>query len=217
MQIKRQDYNKIFDNGNLHYQLAKDLARQEIFGFATSHLILSLEELMKYQVIMLCMLNHFPFENDIAPKAGKSIFNDHPLKLKLALEFQEAITKSRSDKFLLALLESKGNVALAKEQADNRFVEWGLIFNKFGPEWSMPDSKFSELKIWINRANQIKQQGLYAFREGNKIISPFEFKEEDYSTALYFTSIILKQTKYMKSVDISQEEFEEWKRTFPSH
>lgn len=217
MQIKRQDYNKIFDNGIYHYQTGVNLAAQKQFRLATSVIILSLEELMKYLAIMLSEVNKFPFENEISPERGPSIFNDHKLKLKLALEFQEAISTNLAVQFFQNLKKSNGNSAEAKKKFSNRFIEWGLIFCIFPPEWRIPKSKFQEFKHWLLKANQLKQQGFYAYERNGKILSPIEFKKEHYLTTHYFTSIIVKQVSYMKEVDLSNEEFEEWKRTFPSH
>ena len=50
--MNRTEYNKVFDNGLKHVGAAKLLASENMHGFAISHLILGIEELMKYIVLI---------------------------------------------------------------------------------------------------------------------------------------------------------------------
>ena len=98
--ITREDYIKIFENGLSHIDCAKKLANNNHFGFATSHLILGLEELIKYQVIQVHSVDNKLFED----KEATSIFYSHRKKHKLLKEFQEAISKNFSKDFMELLI-----------------------------------------------------------------------------------------------------------------
>ena len=94
----RDSYNKIFDNGLLHINGARILAEQGAFGFAVSHLILGIEELIKYQVVQTHFANSNVFaDKEVNPENRNSIFRDHMKKHDLIKEFQQA----KSDEFAL--------------------------------------------------------------------------------------------------------------------
>ena len=64
-------------------ECAEILAKNKMFGYAISHLILAIEELIKYQVIMTRSVNKYPFDDVIEPPKGKSVFNDHTTRGRL--------------------------------------------------------------------------------------------------------------------------------------
>lgn len=210
--IKRNDYNKIFDNAIEQFETASLLSANSKFGIATSHLILGIEELMKYQVIMLLMVNRLSFENDILPAKGKSVFNDHIFKHSLAIEFQESICPKSFNEFFRSLNDSKGNLEIARDSLKNRFESWGFIFQLFGPDWIIPIEKRKEFFHLMKIANNEKNAGFYTSYQNGKIVSPDKFTESDYIKILFFTNIILKQTAFMKSVDLTDEEIFEWQK-----
>jgi AbiV family abortive infection protein len=97
--MDREAYNKIFDNGLRHIECAKLLGQNRAYGFAISHLILGIEELIKYQLVMAKSGDDDSFDNVIDPKKGKSVFRDHLTKHSLLREFHESIGDDFSSKF----------------------------------------------------------------------------------------------------------------------
>lgn len=100
------EYLKIFENAQEHFETAQILAENAKTGKALALLILGIEELVKYQVIMLLMLNKLPFEKEVFPEKGMSVLNDHKLKHNLAKELQEAASNRASTEFLLKLIKT---------------------------------------------------------------------------------------------------------------
>lgn len=208
--MNRNDYNKIFENEVQHFEVAKLLAQKNLYGFAISHLILGLEELIKYQVIMTKSVNDFSFDDVIDPKKRKSVFKDHLTKHELIKEFQESISENFANKFFnTILLKASGQDVndVHSEVNKNRFKVWGAFFAIAGSDMNIPELEKADFFSWLKEANNTKNKGLYVNWENNKIETPIEITEEEFNKALKYASSILKQTEFMKSVDLSEEEF----------
>ena len=214
--MPREEYNKIFENGLKHIESAKVLAKIEMFGSATSHLILGIEELIKYQVIMTKSVNNYPFDDVISPPKGKSIFTNHTTKHNLIKEFQESISDNFANNFFESLLLRSNEIGTEIDTPpilNNRFKEWGLFFNIAGSEMNIPVDKRAQFFTWLKEANNTKNNGFYANWKNDKIETPDNnFAIKDYETALTYASSILKQTEFMKSVDMTEEEIIEWQK-----
>ena len=209
--MNRSDYNKIFDNGVKHIECAKLLANKEMFGFAVSHLILAIEELIKYQVVMTKSVNNYPFDDVMDPQKRKSIFSDHLTKHELLKEFQESISDDFADKFFKTVIADSKGIILEDDPtiSKNRFKAWGFFFNIAGSKMNIPKEQRSSFFEWLKKANGTKNNGLYVNWKNEILETPDNFSIDEYETALSYALSILKQTEFMKSVDLSDDEFRE--------
>lgn len=213
MKLSKTQYDKIFSSAQNLIESAAFLASKGNFHHATSLLILSMEELMKYQIIMLLMVNKLPFEVMAFPQSGKSVFNDHPLKHNLAIQFQEACSSGNFNLTMHTLFNSNFILNQALPKLENPFAVWGFMFHFFGEDWIIPEKRMKEFLQLMNSANHTKNAGFYADIKNDRIISPTQINNKHYTQYLYFTNILFKQTAFMKSVDINNEEFEQWKNS----
>jgi AbiV family abortive infection protein len=207
--MDKSDYNKIFDNGAKHIECAKVLAARQMLGFAISHIILGIEELIKYQVVMTKSVNNYSFDDVIDPKKRNSIFRDHVTKHNLLKEFQESISDEFANEFLQTLVLRSNEEELIEDTdvLKNRFKEWGAFFATVGSEMNIPNEERQNFFNWLKNANEKKNNGFYANLKNNILESPCDIKIEEYETAIKYASCILKQTEFMKSVDLSDDEF----------
>jgi AbiV family abortive infection protein len=204
----REEYLKIFDNGCLHIECAQILAKNGQFGFATSHLILGLEELIKYQVFKTYSYDETVFlDKETDSKSPDSIFRRHKTKHKLLKEFQEAISESFSEDFIEYLLYNTLGKTLTEKRKKiekNRFREIGSFLGVAYREINIPDHEKSNFTKWLEDADNLKNSGFYVDAEFR---TPKEITENVYETALRYTNAILEQTRVIKNLDITDEEF----------
>lgn len=208
--MEREAYNKIFDNGLRHIECAKLLGQNKDFGFAISHLILGIEELIKYQVVMTKSVNDYSFDDVIDPQKRKSVFRDHLTKHSLLREFQESTGDDFSSKFHeLIFLKATGQdvTHVHPEVNDNRFKEWGAFFAIAGSDMNIPESQRNAFFEWLKNANDLKNKGFYANWINNNMETPSDVTLTQFEEALGYATSILKQTEFMKSVDLSDDEF----------
>lgn len=208
--MDRTEYNKIYYNGIKHIDCAKLLAANNMFGFAVSHLILGIEELIKYQVVMTKSVNNYDFENVIDPTKRKSIFKDHLTKHDLLREFQESISTEFADKFMQCIFERTQNITPSGEYDNiqkNRFKEWGAFFALAGSEMNIPEEKRGVFFDWLKNANDAKNNGFYANWLNGVVVTPESTTSSQYEDAFIYADSILKQTTFMKSVDLSEDDF----------
>lgn len=199
--MERSEYNKIFENGVSHIEAAEILSQNEMYGFAISHLILGMEELIKYMVIMLMKVNNYDFDHEVSPQKGNSIFNNHGKKHDLIKEFYEAISNKIAAHNFEKIRQN------ATSSFNQRFNYWGLFFNLFASDFGINNEEIPIFLKWLEDANHNKNLGFYGDRREGKIGTPKRFKLSDFETALRYANIILKQTAFMKSTDISNEDF----------
>lgn len=203
-------YNKIFDNGVKHIECASTLAESKMFGFAISHLILGIEELIKYIVVMTKSVNDYSFDDVIGPQKRKSVFRDHLTKHDLLKEFQESISDDFANKFLQTIIARLSGITLTEDYSavlKNRFKEWGLFFAFGGSEMNIPKEERNDFFDWLKKANDTKNNGFYVNWKNELIETPDNFTVSEYQTALTYASSILKQIEFMKSVDLSEDDF----------
>lgn len=208
--IDRTAYNKIFENGVRHIECAKLLGQNKDYGFAVSHFVLGIEELMKYQVVMTKSVNDYSFDDVIDPTRRQSVFRNHLTKHDLLKEFQESIGNDFASKFHeLILLKATGQevTSIHPDIEKNRFKEWGAFFAIAGSEMNIPESQRERFFDWLKNANDLKNKGFYANWVNNNMETPGDVTVEQYEEALSYATSILKQTEFMKSVDLSDEEF----------
>lgn len=209
--FNRNEYNKIYENAVQHIECAKLLSNEQMFWFAISHLILGIEELIKYQVVMTTEVNDYSFGDIIESKNRNSIFRNHLTKHDLAKKFQKATEGAFAKKFLEASFLKLSGQDLAKDYEEvlkNPFKEWGAFFAVTSKEMSFPDEERKVFFEWLEKANDTKNNGFYANVTGDSIDTPGTFSIEEYKKAERCASLLLRQTEFMKSVDLSDEEFD---------
>ena len=208
--MDRLSYNKIFDNGVKHIECAKILADNKLYGFAISHIILGIEELIKYQVVMTKSVNDYSFDDVLDPQKHKSVFRDHLTKHDLLKEFQESISDDFANQFLQTVIARSSGLTLTEDHSPilkNRFKEWGAFFAFAGSEMNIPKEERNAFFEWLKNANNTKNNGLYVNWKNETIETPDNFTIDEYQRALTYASSILRQIEFMKSVDLSGEEF----------
>ena len=209
--MEKKEYDKIYYNGEKHIKCAEILAANNMYGFAISHLILGIEELIKYQVVMTSTVNKYEFEKEIDSPKGKTIFKDHLTKHRLIKEFQESVSQEFAGKYLqilIARLQGLNSTENSSYVESNRFKEWGLFFAHSGSEMNIPDNERDNFFEWLKQANDNKNNGFYANRVDAVIITPERFTAADFEKILMYANCILMQTAFMKSVDLDDDEFE---------
>jgi AbiV family abortive infection protein len=208
--MDRDNYNKIFNNGLAHINSAKILADNNSYGFAISHLILSIEELIKYQVVMTHNVDNTLFDKEANPQKGKSVFRDHLTKHDLIREFQQSISGGFSEKFIGSVFHKATGQPLKPEHIDvqtNRFKETGNFLNVAYKEINIPEDERQDFFDWLGKANEKKNKGFYVNPNNGIYESPSEIIKDEYVTAFKYADAILKQTEVIKSLDITEDEF----------
>ena len=207
----RDNYNKIFDNGLLHIDSAKLLADNGSFGFAISHLILGIEELIKYQVVATHFADNNVFaDKEVKPTNRNSIFRDHLKKHDLIKEFQQSISTEFATDFHDYIFHKATGQELQEKHLKiekNRFKEWGSFFSVAYSEINIPETERQLFFECLKNANDTKNKGLYVNFTDTNFDSPSDIKKEQFDTALNFANAILKQTEVIKSLDLIDDEF----------
>lgn len=207
----RDYYNKIFYNGNSHINSAKLLADNNEYGYAISHLILGIEELIKYHVIANYFADKTLFtEKEINPVDRKSIFNFHKTKHNLLAEFIEACSKQSSETFLEYIFYSATNQPLKEVHLkikENRFKEIGNIIQGAFSETNFTEEERTNFIDWLRKANENKNNGFYVDWKNDNWNTPKDFLKSDYEIALKYATVFLYQTKIIKDLDKTDDEF----------
>jgi AbiV family abortive infection protein len=209
--IDRDNYNKIFDNGLLHIDTAKILADNGSFGYAISHLILGIEELIKYQVVLMHFADNTLFADKEVDQGNRhSVFRDHLKKHDLIKEFQQSISKEFASDFQDYIFRKATGRELTEKHfavERNRFKEWGSFFSVSFSEINIPETEQQAFFEWLNKANDTKNKGLYVNWKNSNFESPSDIQKNQFETALIYANAILKQTEAIKSMDLTDDEF----------
>jgi hypothetical protein len=72
---------------------------------------------------------------------------------------------------------------------------------------NIPENQRNAFFEWLQNANELKNKGFYANWVNNKMQIPGDVTLTQYEEALGYATSILKQTEFMKSVDLSDDEF----------
>lgn len=208
--MQRENYRMIYHNGLSHFKAADSLSKQELFGFAISHLILGSEELIKFLVVQHNSGDEELFADDVKSTGKKSVFRQHAHKHSLLAEFQEAI----SPEFMAMFEENLKRSIMGNESIEglekfhaNRFRKIGPFLHTAYQEINIPAAEKDAFYQWLENANELKNRGFYVDRDINRLISPAEINKDDYAIAWKFCSAIIQQVHVMMSIDISDDEF----------
>lgn len=207
----RENYNKIFNNGFSHLNSAKLLADSYEFGHAISHLVLGIEELIKYHVVATHFADETVFKDkEVNPNGEKSIYKLHQTKHKLLAEFIEAGSNQFTEMFREYFFYLATGQALKPEHLkikENRFKEIGNIINDTFSEINFTEEERTKFFTWLKDANNNKNNGFYVDLRNDIWKSPKDFSASDYEIALKYATVILNQTKIIKDLDITDDEF----------
>lgn len=209
----RDNYNKIFDNGAAHINAAKTLANNNLLGFAISHLILGIEELIKYYVVMAQTNNNVSFEAETNLQKKKNVFKDHLTKHNLIKEFQQAISEPFAEEFAKYVFDKATGRPMKPEHVDianNRFKEMGSFLGIAYREINLSENERKDFFKWLGEANNLKNNGFYVNLSDGTCKSPAQINKEQYEKALKYAEIIVKQIEVQKDLDITDDEFIEF-------
>lgn len=203
--ISRDNYNKIYENALIHIESAELLAAGEKYGIAISHLILGIEEFIKYHVVIAnsTELNVFP------DKEFEAVFRSHERKHELLKEFQTSICAESSEAFQRLILKNQSKQPLTDEESKikaNRFKEIGNILYAAFSE-NLSKSEFDDFFVWMNDVNDLKNQGFYVGFQNGIWKIPSDKTKAEYERALSYAKVIQKQTSLTKDLDMTDDEF----------
>lgn len=202
--ITKEVYIKIYENGKTHIESSKLLAQAGMFGFAISHLILGIEELIKYQVV----LNNTGGQAVFNSVDMTAVFKDHKAKHILIEEFQTSTSIDFANAFQDYIFKiSTGQEMITDHVSSNRFKEIGAFLNCAYSEINLNESERDSFFQWLKAANTLKNRGFYVNIISNQAEAPIDLTIEDYEKALKFATVIQRQTEVIKNLDISEEEF----------
>jgi AbiV family abortive infection protein len=206
----RDNYNKIFDNGVAHLKSAELLAVQESYGFAISHIVLGIEELIKYYVVMAKSNNAEYFETETNPHSRNSVFKDHLTKHGLIKEFQQAISEEFAEEHAKYVLDKIMDRPIKPEHVDianNRFKEVGSFLGIAYREINLSEEEKTDFYKWLGEANNLKNNGFYVNFNNGICKSPKEIDKEQYDRASKYAEVIKNQIEVQKHLDITDDEF----------
>lgn len=201
----REQYNLIYDNGIDHLTAAKRLAGEKLYGFAVSHIILGIEELIKYQVTQYVSNDDTCFD-----KEKDLIFKKHETKHLLLKEFIQSTTEN----FYQDGVELLYKIIVQEELCDelektykNRFRQIGMFLNTAYKELNISQKELDDLIKWLQFANDNKNIGFYVDYRDGRVKSPIDITIEDYTQVEIFGEIIKQYTEVIRSLDITEDEF----------
>jgi len=201
----REDYNQIFTNGINHLSAADELASKELYGFAISHTILGIEELIKYQIVQYISKESSNFNTEIL-----KIYRDHLTKHSLLKEFIASTTKE----FYEGGVEVLYTVIIQDELSDalesiykNRFRQLGMFLHVAYKDLNISNEELKALLDWLDQANNLKNDGFYVDYRNGKVKNPNDLTIDHYQQAKRFGEIVRLYTSVIKSLDFTEEEF----------
>lgn len=196
MKINKEQYDVIYTKAQSLKESALILAETKSYNEAISLLILSMEELIKYMVIMQSETASFPLDE----KIKKQMFREHPPKHNFIKEYFDSFSDECISDFLFHLVISGYSFFDAVKNAGNPFAVWSFAFRLFKGTWQLTQDQKRDFDNWISQINALKKNGFYADLQNGKIIS-IEKNESDFQQAYSFASMFFKQAEFMKSVD----------------
>ncbi|MBN9352024.1 MAG: AbiV family abortive infection protein [Chitinophagaceae bacterium] len=133
MKINKEQYDVIYTKAQSLKESALILAETKSYNEAISLLILSMEELIKYMVIMLSEKAGFPLDE----KIKKQMFREHPPKHNFIKEYFDSFSDECSSDFLFHLYMPGYSFFDAVKNAANPFAVWAIAFCLFEGNWKL--------------------------------------------------------------------------------
>lgn len=201
----RENCKKIFKNGVSHLKIANILAESKYYGSAISHIVLGIEELIKYLVYLIYITQSDSFtEEEI-----NGIFSKHSIKHNLIKEFSNSISSEFSDTFLKYILKSITGQELNDKESEienSRFKEIGNFLYHVYKEINLPEHERIEFIEWLNKSNDLKNKGFYVDETNNEWTFPSDIRKSEFMIANRFAILLLKQTKVINDLDKTDDE-----------
>lgn len=174
-----------YENGNRHLEVSELLAKQENYGFAISHLVLGVEELIK--ALILIFLNadrHF-----ISHDNKEKLFANHGFKHINIKKFLLALTHESIEDYHANWFDYyfDGN-------PNNNFQQKAFKISKMFNLEHIDDGKIEEIVSLINNANDLKNRGFYVDYNDDWLIP----KDIDRSTFKSYVDISQILSKFIR-------------------
>lgn len=207
------------ENSNKHYKAAIAIEKEELYGIANSHLILSSEEgikallfLTKILGVELSSVDISPFFKKHAPKhkAAKEVY----WEFKYYGEIINLVTKELHSKKEDYIIIKNGKPALNEEKFRIDYVRGielkkrQLLISQLRENW---DEEEKEQKWW-NKADYYKNRGFYVNFYNNKWESPNDITKEKYLESKKIVTTIIS----FLNDSCTRQDLEEIKETLPN-
>ena len=202
----RTERVRINDNAITLLESAQIIAGIGYYGLASSLLILSMEEFIKYQIVLHNAGDEEAFDKDEV--AG--VFRRHKVKHSLLIEFQQSLSADSNRAFEEEMFKFATNQMVNekdKEVEANRFMNIGSFIGIAFKEINLNETDRIEFIDWLTRADELKNKGLYVNLLSSPKSFPSDVGKEEYGQALKFAIAVQKQTQVMKDLDLTPEEF----------
>lgn len=201
----------IFDHASSLVECAKASASLGHYGVACALLVLSLEEFIKYQIV----LSNSGEEKAFTQQVIDQVFSRHSIKHSLLKRFQQSLSCEAVDvvhqKMLARVLQ--GNIDTGQDQSEDPFEIIGSFLNIAYGEINLNDDDRLGFIKWLDDADNLKKRGFYVDCVDEKYTFPRAVERSDYDRALKYAVAIQKQTQVIRDLDLSDEEFIEWLNT----
>jgi AbiV family abortive infection protein len=196
---------EMFQNAELHLKIGKVLGFEKSYGMGVAHLILGMEELIKYQVLLI--------GDEIHGAEIRKIFSDHPFKHNMIFEHQELFTDDFKKRFLtnffeVMLYEREKNDASFDKAKTMEDIEQKFAEDEY--KYNLPFNKKDQFFIWLKNANGLKNHGLYVSLRSKTWFYPKDVTKEQFEESLYYASILMNQTHLIKYILEKDEDFKEY-------
>lgn len=163
---------KILENSDSLFKGAKALAEANLFGHATSTLILSMEESMK-AVILFFDGNGFEFRKRV--KGINNLFVNHKLRYPLALLLSGMnIFQDDLEEFVLSIKKEPGVIKEFNKNKNDK--KWENLLNVYALK--KMNQLIEEIK-WFLNAEYLRQDGIYVDYDGT-IKTPLDIPKEEF-------------------------------------
>lgn len=162
------------ENAKKHIRASQLLLQDNNIGIAISHLILGAEEYIK-SFILLCLNGESDFIDD---NEKVELFKNHKFKHKHIALFLKSISNTEASKFEKELFDRFIN----NLPHPSIYSLDGHYINNVFQLVKLDDDKLLSLEKWLNKANDLKNNGFYVGVEDDWR-SPEIYTEKDYQEA----------------------------------
>lgn len=201
---------KVFENAVVLLESAKCVAERGHYGLACSLIVLSLEEFIKYQVVLTNSGEGVVFD------AGevRKVFSQHKTKHALLAEFQESLSARSIVAFEEWVIRTvSGQDPVQDGPGVQKFMSTGSFLATAFQEIALTESDRIDFILWLAEADEIKKKGLYVNLATGQRSFPTDLSSDDYQRALKFAVAVRNQTEVLKDMDLTEEEFVAWLNT----
>ena len=161
-----------FDNAKIHFKYSDLAAESKDYGFAISHIVLGMEELIK-SLLLVCLNGNGHFIND---EQKVQIFRKHEIKHFNINQFLEALTEYSIGDY------TENTIEYVELNDSTKFKRPAYFLSKTLELGDISDSEIDELTTILKDVNSYKNKGFYVdVRSSGDFKSPAEIKETEYN------------------------------------